>query len=287
MAAARKEEWAPNPADIIGWTGASSLPSHHHLALLLFLARYFLTLRQLAHGRTHVRSVAQRLAPGRSAKSLAVAHFQVSFAPGPLILLSISNMYSSTGMKERSPCDPVCDLHRTAMARRIRTLPSRGHAGAYSVQSFSSDMSLTLHRYQLKAQQPHGVARAPTAGCLLQRLCANTAFTLRRRRGYGHTVRDSFSLWPNVLSLPFSLPPASTAAARCLYSWRSDRPRAAQVHSAAAHGHRAAGCTVMRGATSQRAHYRRMWGEPRALRKVEEGGRKEDATGVCEYRRDE
>jgi hypothetical protein len=50
---------------------------------LLFLARHFLTLRQLAHGRTHIQSVTQRLVPGRSAKSSAVACFQVSFANPP------------------------------------------------------------------------------------------------------------------------------------------------------------------------------------------------------------
>ncbi|KAJ7861769.1 hypothetical protein B0H13DRAFT_1113326 [Mycena leptocephala] len=40
---------------------------------------------------------------------------------------------------------------------------------------------------QLESQQPHGVARVPTAGCLLQRPRANVAFTLRGCLGYGRT----------------------------------------------------------------------------------------------------
>ncbi|KAJ7858014.1 hypothetical protein B0H14DRAFT_3636751 [Mycena olivaceomarginata] len=194
-----------NPADIIRSRASSFAPPPR--SSLLFLAHCFLALRQLAYGRIHACLIA--LSASRPAVRRGLSGGTLPGESARTINPSFNfNVYSSTEWKNEVL---VYDLYRTAITRHIRALPSRLSRWEMGTQASKYNSPTAL----LAFRQP-GAFRNDRE--LTQPL-------LGRRGEYGRTLRDSSSLLPSIPSLPISFAPVFTSAARCLHSWRYDRPR--------------------------------------------------------------
>jgi hypothetical protein len=162
------------------------------------------------------------------------------------------------------------------MTRHIRALPSRpsrwemGHAGAYSIQSF-----FLRHVAHVTSFSARGTTPPRRCSC-----SDSPVLALRRRRGYGRTLRDSPPLWP----------PYRPSRVR-------SRPRPPPWRSAYTHGdpidlgQRQPPSTLGGGLGTPRRWMYRDKGCDLAARSppprvgrtscFEEGGRTEGTTGVC------